>query len=185
MPYLSRRHLSLALLGAVLPLQARAGFNFFTSEYTASREELQVLVAKQFPLAQRYAEIFTVALREPLLGLDEAANRAAISAKLSIASPFLRAGVVEGTVAISSALRYDASARAVQLDQPKAERLTLQGVSGSNAERLQHIGGLVAQELLQGQALRTFTAEELTVGRKTYEIGEITVLADGIKVELK
>lgn len=58
-------------------------------------------------------------------------------------------------------------------------------VSGSDAERLQQIGGLVAQELLQGQVLRTFTAEELSFGRKTYEIGDITVLDDGIKVELK
>jgi hypothetical protein len=44
---------------------------------------------------------------------------------------------------------------------------------------------VVAQELLQGQVLRSFTAEELTVGRKTYEIGDITVQDDGIKVQLK
>jgi hypothetical protein len=47
------------------------------------------------------------------------------------------------------------------------------------------IGALVAQELLQGRVLRTFTAEELSFGNKTYEIGNITVLDDGIKVELK
>ena len=58
-------------------------------------------------------------------------------------------------------------------------------MTGQDAVRLQRIGGAVAQEALQGQALRTFTREELTVGRKTYEIGAITVLADGIKVELK
>ena len=33
--------------------------------------------------------------------------------------------------------------------------------------------------------LRTFTTEELSFGSKIYEIGAITVLADGIKVELK
>ena len=33
--------------------------------------------------------------------------------------------------------------------------------------------------------LRSFTANELTVGRKTYEIGDITVQDDGIKVQLK
>ena len=50
---------------------------------------------------------------------------------------------------------------------------------------LRQIGAVVAQELLQGQVLRRFTAEELSFGGKTYEIGDITVLADGIKVELK
>jgi len=54
--------------------------------------------------------------------------------------------------------------------------------SGADAERLQQICGRVAQELLQGRVLRTFTVEELSFGRKTYEIGDITVLADGIRL---
>ncbi|WP_256856443.1 DUF1439 domain-containing protein [Variovorax sp. KK3] len=176
-----------SLLGAAAstPLAALAGFNFFTSEYTASREELQAQIAKRFPVQQRYAELFTVGLRDPQLGLDAANNRAAITAVLSIASPLLQPGTVEGVVAVSSALRYDAPARALRLDQPRAERLELQGVTGRDAERLQRIGATIAQELLRDQPLRTFTAEELTVGRKTYEIGDITVQQGGIKVELK
>ena len=175
----------MAALGATLPWRAWAGFNFWNSEYTATRSELQAMIAKQFPRSQRYAEIVTVSLSDPQLGLNAVANRVAITASMSIASPLLRAGQVDGTVALSSALRYDAAVRALRLEQPKAERLELQGVSRSDAERLQQIGGLVAQELLQGQVLRTFTAEELSFGRKTYEIGDITVLADGIKIQLK
>jgi hypothetical protein len=185
MPHRSRRHLCLAALGTALPWHARAAFNFWTSEYTATRSELQAMLAKQFPVSQRYAEIVLVALSDPQLDLNAAANRAGITARVSIASLLLRAGRVDGTIALSSALRYDAAARALRLEQPKAERLELQGVSGGDAERLQQIGSLVAQELLQGQVLRTFTVEELSFGSKTYEIGDITVLADGIKVELK
>lgn len=163
---------------------ALAGFNFFLSEYTATREELQAQIARQFPVTRRYAELFTVGLRDPQLDLDTAANRAAITAALSIASPLL-ATPVEGMVAVSSALRYDAPTRTLLLDAPRAERLQLEGVAGRDAERLERIGGVVAQELLRDQPLRTFTAEELTVGRKTYEIGDITVQDDGIKVQLK
>jgi len=142
-------------------------------------------IAKRFPVAERYAEIFMVGLRDPQLGLDAQANRAAITATLTIASPLLAASPVQGVVSVSSALKYDAAARALRLDQPKAERIELQGIEGRDAERLQKIGALVAQELLQGQVLRSFTANELTVGRKTYEIGDITVQDDGIKVQLK
>jgi hypothetical protein len=184
MPHCSRRHLCLAALGVALPWRAWAGFNFWTSEYTATRSELQAMIAKQFPLSQRYAEIVTVALSDPQLGLNPVSNRAAITARVSIVSPLLRAGQVDGMVALSSALRYDARVRALRLERPKAERLEPQGVSGDDAERLQRIGGLVAQELLQSQVLRTFTVEELSFGHKTYEIGDITVLADGIKVQL-
>lgn len=167
------------------PFTALAGFNFFTSEYTASREELQAQLSKRFPVQKRYADIFTIGLRDPQLGLDARSNRAAITATLSIASPLLQPQSVEGIVSVSSALKYDAPARALRLDRPQAERLELQGVTGRDAERLQQIGAVVAQELLRDQALRTFTAEELTVGRKTYEIGAITVQDSGITVELK
>ena len=184
MPHCSRRNLLLATL-AVLPWRARAGFNFWNGEYTASQPELQAMIARQFPRSQRYAEFVRVTLSDPLLGLNAAANRAAITARVSIASQLLRAGNVDGVVSLSSALRYDAAARALRLEQPKAERLELQGINGVEAERLQQVGGLVGQEVLQGQVLRTFTAEELRFGKKTYEIGDITVLADGIKVQLR
>ncbi|MBC7991252.1 MAG: DUF1439 domain-containing protein [Luteimonas sp.] len=181
----SRRHLGLIALGAALPWRAWAGFNFWDSEFTATRSELQAMIATRFPLSQQYAQILTVGLSDPQLSLIASANRAAITARVSIASPLLPTGRVSGAVALSSALRFDAPVRALRLEQPKAERLELQGVSGGDAEKLRQIGGLVAQELLQGQVLRTFTAEELRFGRKTYEIGDITVLDDGIRVQLK
>jgi hypothetical protein len=184
----SRRRMLRALLGAAAlqaPFAALAGFNFFTSEYTASRDELQTMIAKRFPVAERYAEIFMVGLRDPQLGLDAGTNRAALTATLTIASPLLATSPVQGVVSMSSALRYDTATRTLRLDQPKAERLELQGVEGRDAERLQKVGAVVAQELLQGQVLRSFTADELTVGRKTYEIGDITVQDNGIKVQLK
>ena len=73
----SRRLVLRALLGAgaCAPIAALAGFNFFTSEYTASREELQAQIAKRFPVQQRYAEIFTVALRAPRRRRPERASR--------------------------------------------------------------------------------------------------------------
>jgi hypothetical protein len=138
------------------------------------------------PVEQRQRqERILVALSDPQLDLNAPANRATITARVSIATLLPKAGRVDGTIAISSALRYDAGKRALSLEQPKAERLELQGVTGGDAERLQQIGGLVAQELLQGRVLRTLTAEEMSFGSKTYEIGDITMLADGIKVELK
>ena len=175
----------LAAAGMLPAWPALAGFNFFTSEYTASREELQAQLLRRFPLQQGQGELFTVTLTDPVLGLDAANNRAAIATRVSIASPFLQPPRVGGSITVSSALRYDAGSLTLRLEQPRAEQIALDGVTGQDAVRLQRIGGAVAQEALQGQALRTFTREELTVGRKTYEIGAITVLADGIKVELK
>jgi hypothetical protein len=187
-PYAPHRRLLLRLLAsaAALPsVPVLAGFNFFLGEYTASRDELQAQIAKRFPVRQRYAELFTVELNDPRLALDANANRAAITARMSIASPLLSPSGVGGIVALSSALRYDSPARTVRLDQPRAERIELQGLGGGDAERLQRIGAVVAQELLRDYPLITFKPEDLTVGRKTYDIEAITVQADDIKVTLR
>ena len=173
------------LAAVLLPAPAWAGFNFFTNEYTATRDELQAQLARRFPLAERYAELFTVSLRDPQLSLDARSNRAAITAVLSIASPLLQPSPVEGVVSVSSALRYDAATHSLRLDQPRAERIELQGVTGSDARRLQQVGGLVSQELLRDQVLHTFQPGELTVGRRTYDIGDITVQDHGIRVQLQ
>jgi len=185
---MSRRGL-LRLIGGAAALQipsvALAGFNFFLSEYSASHAELQAQLTKRFPLRQRYAELFAVTLRDPQLELDPANNRLRVTARLDVASPLLRPPTVEGLVSVSSALRYDAPARAVRLVQPRADRIEMQGLSGRDAERLQQIGAAVAQELLRDQALHTFDAKDLTVGSKVYEIGDITVQQDRVKVQLK
>ena len=187
-PTLSRRWLLRALLGAAAlpaPFAALAGFNFFTSEYTASRDELQAQIARRFPVERRYAELFNVNLRDPRLALDAASNRAAITVALSIASPLLRPPSVDGIVTLSSALKYDAPTREIRLDRPQADRIDFPALNNRDAERVQQIGAVVAQELLRDQPLRSFRPEELTVGRKTYEIGDITVQDDGITVQLK
>lgn len=183
MPFTPTRRQCLALL-ATAPALAHAGFNFFTGEYTASMAELQAMVEQQFPLEQRYAELFTVRLAEPLLGLNARAQRVALSAALTIGSPFLAAGLVQGRVALSSALRWDAPARALRLDRPSVESLELQGLPAGDAEHLRRVGAVVAQQLLHDQPLRTFTKEEMTFGLKTYQVGGITVLEDGLKVQL-
>jgi len=184
----SRRLLLHLIAGAAtlqMPTIALADFDFFLSEYSATRAELQAEMARHFPLQQRYAELVTVTLRDPHLTLYPANNRLGITALLDIASPLLRPPGVEGVVSVSSALRYDAPARTLRLVEPRAYRIEIEGVTGRDAERLQEIGAAVAQELLRDQALHTFDAKDLTVGSKVYEIGDITVQRDSVKVQIK
>ena len=183
-----RRRLLRLIAGAAtlqIPTIALAGFDFFLSEYSATQAELQAEMSKRFPLRERYAELFTVTLRDPQLALFPASNRLGVTALLNIASPLLPPTGIDGVVSVSSALRYDAPSRSLRLVQPRADRIEMQGLSGRDAERLQQIGAAVAQELLRDQALITFDAKDLTVGRKVYEIGDITVQPNGIKVQIK
>jgi hypothetical protein len=176
--------LSLILLPALcLPARsARAGFNLLSNEFTATRDELQAELARRFPITRRYGELASVSLHDPQLALDGNANRATLASRLVIVSPFLRPSSVRGRVAVSSGLRWDASGLSVRLQDPRAEQVRIDGVTGDDAEKLERISASVVQEALQGYPLHTFRPEELRFGLK---VQGITVGVDEIKVKFE
>ena len=178
---LARRHfLGAALFG--LPLAASAGYNFWTGEYTLTRQEIQAHIEKKFPLQLRYSGLFEVRLGDPQLTLLPASNRVALAANVHISNPIAKPHQVQGVLALSSGLKFDQATNAIRLNQPTADRVELQGLNGPNAQQLQNIGAMVVQELLRDYALYTFKPEDLRRFGKTFEPGAITVLDDGIKV---
>jgi hypothetical protein len=74
---------------------------------------------------------------------------------------------------------------AVRLQDPRAEHLRIEGITGNDAQNLQRIGAAVAQEALQGYPLHTFRPEELHFGLKTYEVQSINIGDDAIKVRFQ
>ena len=163
----------------------RSGFNFFESEFTATRDELQAELARRFPITRRYGELFLVSLHDPQLVLDGSANRATLALRLVISSPVLQPSSVGGQVAISSGLHWDAEGLSVRLQDPRAEELRIDGVTGNDAQSLQRIGAVVAQEALQDYPLYTFRPDELRFGFKTYEVQAIHISDDAIKVRFE
>jgi len=183
-----RQWLRAGLAATLLPavsLPARAGFNFFESEFTATRDELQAELARRFPITRRYGELFLVSLHDPQLVLDGSANRATLALRLVISSPVLQPSSVGGQVAISSGLHWDAGGLSVRLQDPRAEELRIDGVTGNDAQNLQRIGAAVAQEALQGYPLHTFRPDELRFGLKTYQVQSINIGDDAIKVRFQ
>lgn len=185
----SRRPLLRAALAAIwvpaLCLQARparAGLNLLLNEFTVTRDELQAELARRFPITRRYGELASVSLHDPQLVLDGNANRATLASRLVIVSPLLRPSSVGGQVAVSSALRWDDTGLAVRLQDPRAQHLRIDGVTGSDAQNLERISAAVVQEALQGYPLRTFRPEELRFG---FKVQRITIGVDQIKVQFE
>lgn len=187
--HIGRRPLLRAALSAVLlpalclPARpARAGFNLLLNEFTATGDELQAELTRRFPITRRYGELASVSLHNPQLALDGSANRATLASRLVIASPLLRPSSLGGQVAVSSGLRWDASGISVRLQDPRAEQLRIDGVTGNDAQSLERISATVVQEALQGYPLHTFRPEELRFGLK---VQGMTIGVDEIKVQFE
>jgi len=161
---------------------ARAGLNLLLNEFTVTRDELQAELARRFPIARRYGELASVSLQNPQLALDGSANRATLASRLVIRSPLLRPSSVRGQVAVSSGLRWDASDLSVRLQDPRAEQVRIDGVTGNDAQNMERISASVVQEALQGYPLHTFRPEELRFGLK---VQGITIGVEEIKVQFE
>lgn len=161
---------------------ARAGLNLLLNEFTLTRDELQAELAGHFPIARRYGDLASVSLHDPQLALDGSANRATLASRLVIVSPLLRPSSRGGQAAVSSGLRWDGSGLAVRLQDPRAEQLRIEGVTGNDARTLERISAALVQEALQDYPLRTFRPEELRLGLK---VQGITIGVDEIKVRFE
>ncbi len=190
MPLNSNRRTALSsVLAGVAALawagRARSGYNIWTGTYTVTRDEVQAGIAKRFPVGLRYMEMFEVKLASPRVALLPQSNRLAVTVDATVRNPIFLPTPVPGVLAISSGLKFDAAARAVRLHEPTAERLMLQGLSANDSRNLQSLGATVARELLRDYPLHTFTEDELRLGNRKLEIGEITVTDAGLTVDVR
>lgn len=164
---------------------ALAGYNFFTSSYTLSKEDLQARLDTRFPMQLGAKELVALELTAPLLSLDAKTNRVMITAKMGVTSGLFKPQRMAGTLGISSALKYDAAAQSILLDQPSTDRLDMDGLSERGAELLTRMGTYLIRQALQDQPLYVFKPEQLKFGFKTYEPSGIKVVEDGIAVTVK
>ena len=180
----TRKAAAAGALAMLVAASAWAGYNVWTGDYTFSRQELQDAVDKRFPARLRYAQVLDVQLTHPRLLLDEANNRVTTQMDAQVSNTLLPAPPINGTLSLSSGLRYDPARRAVLLDNPSVERVQVAGMPAQYGEQLNAIGAVVAQQLLRDYPRYTFKPEEMHVAGKDVEPGAITVLADGIKVQV-
>jgi hypothetical protein len=175
--------LSAAMLGAAWPSQA--AYNVWTSEYTVKQQELQTVIEAQFPRKLRYLQIIELNLSNPRLSLNPASNRLITTVDAQIDNKLLMSRPVTGTLSMSSSLRYDAATHAVRLDAPAVERIDIPGLPAQYASQLNEIGNTAARQVLNNYPIYTFQPDQLEMNGKHVEPGAITILDDGIKVEIK
>lgn len=170
--------LAFAAIGA-----AHAGYNVWTGEYTFSKAELQRAVDQRFPTTLRYGELVSVQLSHPRLVLDGATNRVTTQMDAAVTNTILPSPPVNGTMSLNSGVKYDATQRAVLLDNPTVQDVQVQGMS-QYTQQLKAIGAVVAEQLLKDYPLHTFKPEELRFNGREVQPGAITVTPDGISVKL-
>jgi len=185
-----RRFLRTALagcsaLGITVSLAACASstFPFIPSHYTFSKQQVQEAVQRKFPYQRTVSQVFDVALANPVVGLLPDANRVSVKLDVRFASPFLQQPV-DGVFTLSSELAYDAASRSVILKSPNVDNVSMNGQAQAYTQQINAAAALLATQLLTNYPIYTFKPEQLQFAGVNYEPGTISILTNGIRVQI-
>ncbi|WP_248321642.1 DUF1439 domain-containing protein [Caballeronia sp. Sq4a] len=184
-----RRRLLLGALAAwpalALASAAHAAsiFPFIPDHYTFSQKQVQEAVARKFPLERTARQIFDVVLSNPVVGMAADRNRVTVRVDARLSTPFMP-NPVNGAFTLSTQLAYDAASRSVVLVSPTVDDSQLTGDAAQYNQQIAAAGALLAAQLLDRYPIYTFKPEELQFAGVSYEPGTITVLTNGIRVQI-
>ena len=171
--------------GITAPLAACATstFPFIPDHYTFSQKQVQDAVQRKFPYQRTVSQVFDVALTNPVVGLLPDTNRVSVRLDARLASPFLQQPV-NAVFTLSSQLEYDPQSRSVVLRAPNVDNVGVDGDAQADTQQIHAAAALIATQLLTNYPVYTFKPEQLQFAGVNYEPGTITVLTNGIRVQI-
>lgn len=174
-----------ATAGTVVSLGACATgiFPFIPDHYTFSQQQVQAAVGRKFPYRREVQQLFDVALTNPVVALQPERNRVAVRLDARLESPLMQQPV-SGVFTLSSELAWDGERRAVVLKQPSVDSVDMQGAAAAYGQQVGAVAALAAAQLLDHYAVYTFKPEQLQFAGVSYEPGTISVLTNGIRVQI-
>ena len=174
-----------AAVGITVSLAACAAstFPFIPSHYTFSQQQVQEAVQRKFPYQHTISQVFQVQLANPVVGFLPDTNRVSIRLDAHLASPFLQEPV-DGVFTLSSELAYDEASKSVVLKSPNVDSVNVSGGAQAYTQQINAAAALLATQLLNNYPIYTFKPEQLQFAGVNYEPGTITILTNGIRVQI-
>lgn len=170
---------------AVMSLGACASgiFPFIPNHYTFSQQQVQDAVQRKFPYHRSVQQLFEVTLTNPVVTLLPDRNRVAVRVDAHLESPLMQEPV-NGTFTLSSELAYDAPSRSVILKSPSVDSVDMAGSAAIYAQQVNAVAAVAATQLLANYPIYTFKPDQLQFAGVNYEPGTITILTNGIRVQI-
>ncbi len=142
------------------------------------------LIERQFPLERRAFELIDLRVDRPDLVFLPDANRLAITLDVE-AGERISGRRYRGQLAFDSALRIDQIGHAVRLNQVRVTRLVFDDLSASLSPVVDRLGGLVAEQVLEGLPIYRFRDQDLRRAEgMNLRPGDVNITARGVEISL-
>lgn len=179
----SLRIQSLLLLSIALMLSACTTM-MLPTEYVVTQERLSSKLAQKFPMSRESNRgHLRVTLDAPELGFMPEQNRLSFAFHFS-AMTAMRVGL-DGRIALSSGLRYDAEQRAIYLQDVHIDTVQVRQDPASLVELLRPQLTKMLSDYLKEKPLHRFEPEDLRYRGVEFEIEAVDVVSNGIRIKFK
>lgn len=158
-------------------------FPFIPDHYTFSQQQVQGAVQRKFPYHRSVQQLFDVTLANPVVTLLPDRNRVAVRVDAHLESPLMQEPV-SGAFTLSSELAYDAPSHSVVLRSPTVDSVDMTGGAALYAQQVNAVAAVAATQLLANYPVYTFKPDQLQFAGVNYEPGTITILTNGIRVQI-
>ncbi len=148
-----------------------------------SEAQLQKKLNERLSVPISLLKIFDVNLSNSTVRFDSKTGRMMTSLDTSLTS-ILTNKVLAGKLDISGKLRFDAATNSIVLDDPKVERLNLDGLGSKYGEFFNLIEQKLGGEMLNGLPLYTVKPEDLMIGSTQYNPKDMQITDKGLQVTL-
>jgi len=166
----------LALLALLSGCAALVG----THDVDISESQLNLLLARQFPMERKVLEVIDLSISNPLIELIPQSNRVGTELDVS-ALDRLFGSSATGHVKLDFGLRFQPSDHTIRMTQVRVRELTLSSGSNNLRGAAQRLGGLVAENALENLVLyRMKPAQADEMDRLNLVASPITVTPRGL-----
>ena len=155
-----------------------------TRDVDISESQLNLLLARQFPMERKVLEVIDLNISNPQIHLLPQANRVGTELDVS-ALDRLFGSTAMGHVSLDYGLRFQPSDHTIRMTQVRVRELTLSSGSNNLRGASQRIGGLVAENALENLVLyRMKPAQADEMDRLNLVASPITVTAAGLHMSV-
>lgn len=186
---LTRRRCHTLAIGAALTtllpgLTACAAGNSGLPGYTVSQQQLNQLLARQFPVTRNFAGLADLTLQSPRLGLLPASNRIATAFDLVLAER-IAGSRFTGGMDLDYGVRFDMQEGAVRMADVKVNRLTLDQLPRAQQQLVSQYAPDIAGRLLSDMVLYRLPAEQMALARNLgWGAAALRVLPQGLRIDM-
>lgn len=148
--------------------------------FTVSKDQLQQVVAKRFPMRYPIAGLLDLAVQAPEIQLLPEKNRLSATMAVEASGPALNRKQA-GTFEVEFALRYEVSDRTLRATALRFKRLTFPGLRPEASEMLNLYGQALSEKALLEVTLHQLRQQDMAMAEAMgMQPGSISVTQQGL-----